>query len=131
MATRCLAIAFSLDGKLLGSSNSSNKNLILWNLDPRHPVRQPIILLDGSAMTVAFSPDGRTLTTVGPISNYVVLWDLETRQPIGQPLSGHRSNVVSWPLVQMVKRWLLAVREARTASSVCGMSILVTHSARL
>jgi len=89
------SVAFSPDGKTLASGSCGKRDeftyvveceLILWDVETRQPIGQPLTGHTDS-ISVAFSPDGKIIASLG--SGTIILWDVETRQPIGQPLSGY------------------------------------------
>ncbi|MDQ0385342.1 WD40 repeat protein [Streptomyces sp. DSM 42143] len=79
--------AFSPDGKVLATSNSSG-SVSLWNLATGEKTASDIVPRSG-ASDVRFSPDGRHLAIVGspqggPAEHLpVTLWDLTGRRQIG------------------------------------------------
>ncbi|MBN1993602.1 MAG: protein kinase [Anaerolineae bacterium] len=75
-------IAFSPDGQTLASS-SFDRSIILWDMNTRQALGEPIALPWSPVSNVAFSPDGQTLASVD-ITGAIILWDAETREQLGQ-----------------------------------------------
>jgi hypothetical protein len=86
-------VAFSPDGKTLASGSLDN-TIILWDVEIRQRIGDPLIGHKGTINTLAFNPDGQTLAS-GSSDNTIILWDVATRQPIGDPLTGHTASVLS------------------------------------
>jgi WD40 repeat protein len=61
--------------------------LLLWDLDRRSALGDPLVGGAGARFGVAFSPDGATIATVGD-DRSVTLWDVASRQRLGA-LFGH------------------------------------------
>ncbi len=96
-----VAVAFSPDtlasrgtgGRLLASGGDDGV-VILWNVDTRQPVGEPLEGHTGSVKSLAFSPaDGRILASGGSDAT-VILWDVETGERI-DTLRGHSDAVES------------------------------------
>ncbi len=87
------SVAFSPDGKTL-ASGSWDKTIILWDVEKRQRIGQPLEGHKNDVRSVAFSPDGKTLAS-GSWDKTIILWDVERRQRIGQPLEGHKDYVYS------------------------------------
>jgi WD40 repeat protein len=93
-----MSVVFSPDGKTLASGSSRNlfgryyANIILWDVETRQPLGEPLVGYSESVISVAFSPDGKTLAS-GSDDKTVRLWDVATRQPLGEPLVGHSEFV--------------------------------------
>ncbi len=90
------SLAFSPDGKMLAVGNSDS-NIILWNMDTRLPIGQPL-KASGTVNSVAFSPDGNILAS-GNEDGSIMLWNTATRQQVGQPIksNGGSCSVVFSP----------------------------------
>jgi WD40 repeat protein len=90
------SVAFSPDGRVLaaggyvGSFGDEDSTVILWDLQSRQQIGEPLKGQGQGATSVAFSPDGRVLA-FGDDST-VILWDLQSRQQLGEPLKGQ----VNW-----------------------------------
>jgi WD40 repeat protein/tRNA A-37 threonylcarbamoyl transferase component Bud32 len=85
------SVAFSGDGKLLGSGSDDN-TIKLWNVANQQEIRT----LKGHSTwvwAVAFSGDGKTLAS-GSADKTIRLWNLETGEEIGT-LKGHSGGVSS------------------------------------
>jgi WD40 repeat protein/energy-coupling factor transporter ATP-binding protein EcfA2 len=97
------SVAFSPDGRMLASGGCemrttntlcSQGDVILWNVETRQPIDQPVRGQQDTVHSVAFSADGKTLAS-GSDDGTIILWDVTTRQQLGQPLSGHSVKVNS------------------------------------
>jgi WD40 repeat protein len=86
-------VAFSPDGRLLASGGLDNR-IVLWDINTRQPIRDPLAGHQGSILSLTFSPGGDILAS-GSDDDTILLWDMQTFQPIGQPLKGHRDSVHS------------------------------------
>jgi WD40 repeat protein len=90
-----LTVAFSSDGQTI-SSGSRDGTIILWNIEPRLSIGQPLTRHADSVFGLAFSPSGKTLASnhcgepfpefISCDEGEIILWDVLTHQPIGQPL---------------------------------------------
>ena len=67
---------------------------MLWNVDTREQLGQPLTGHTSSVSSITFSPDGQMLIS-GSYDKTVVLWDFATRERIGGPLTGHQGSVLS------------------------------------
>lgn len=95
-------LAFTQDGKTMAAS-STDSTIILWNVETRQPIGQPLSGHSSFVTHLVFSPDGKTLASSG-CANFesntcrqdeIIMWDVATGQSIGIPLSGHSSVVTS------------------------------------
>jgi len=96
------SVDFSPDGKTLASA-SEDHTIILWDIETRLPVGQPLTGHTFPVQSVAFSPDGQTLASgscrgKGDTTGYcnqgeIRLWNVATRQPLDEPLNGHTNWV--------------------------------------
>ena len=101
---RVYGAAFSPDGKTLASAgcgvvidsrgSCSQGEIILWDVETRQPIGQPMSGHSDLVRSIAFSPDGKTLAS-GSYDSTIILWDVKTHQPIGEPLRGHLDSVYS------------------------------------
>lgn len=73
-------LAFSPDGKMLGTTNNVNSDIYLWDVATRHVVAT---FSDGAVglSDPAFSPDGKTLAAADS-DNKIYLWDVVTHRLI-------------------------------------------------
>jgi WD40 repeat protein len=88
-----VSVAFSPDGKTL-ASGSADSTVILWDVESRQPVGQPLRGHTSTVTSVTFSHDGKTLAS-SSTDKTVILWDVESRQSIGEPQRGHTEAVFS------------------------------------
>jgi WD40 repeat protein len=96
------SLAFSPDGKTLisgnkfgaGKSGSGDNSIILWDVESRWPIGQPLRGHTAQIYGLAFSPDGTKFAT-GSLDNTVILWDAKANQPLGQPLADYSNNAIS------------------------------------
>jgi WD40 repeat protein len=86
-------VAFSPDGKFLASGSADN-TIIIWDVESRRSVGEPLTGHTDSVSCIAFSPDGKTLVSSSH-DNTLILWDVETHQPVGEPLKGHKDSILS------------------------------------
>jgi hypothetical protein len=75
------SVAFSPDGKTL-ASGSMDETVILWDVEKRQKIGQPLEGHTDGVDSVAFSPDGKTLAS-GSSDKTIILWDIQRRQKIG------------------------------------------------
>jgi WD40 repeat protein/energy-coupling factor transporter ATP-binding protein EcfA2 len=93
-------VAFSSDGKILASSDSSGL-IILWDVPTLQPIGQPLKGHRGFVPSLAFSPDNKILASGSAPGGYldmageIYLWDVATHERIGQSLRGHTTFVRS------------------------------------
>ena len=66
-------VAFSPDGRTLASSGINGSNIILWDIESRQPIGQPLQGYGAGVHSMAFSPDGNTLAS-GSDDNTIILW---------------------------------------------------------
>jgi hypothetical protein len=90
-------IAFSPDGRLMATAGMDEESfngkgsIVLWNVQQRSRIGEPLLAHDSTVFTVAFSPDGQHLVSGGNASD-LYLWSLQDiSQPI--PLDGHQGTV--------------------------------------
>lgn len=88
-----MSVAFSPDGKKLASA-SRDKTVIIWDVENKKAIGQPLQKHSDSVLSVAFSPEGELLASASD-DNTVILWNAEKQIPIGQPLKKHTSSVWS------------------------------------
>ena len=96
-------LAFSPDGKILASGSCElpgvgdciGGELMLWDVETRQSIGQPLTGFSGTIDSLAFSPDGAILASSSSEKMVIHLWEVATRQPIGQPLTGHTFFVSS------------------------------------
>jgi WD40 repeat protein len=74
------AMAFSPDGSKL-ASGGVDSTIILWDVEKRQPIGNPLLGHQGRVMSLAFSPKGTTLAS-SSIDQTVTLWDVEKKQSI-------------------------------------------------
>jgi hypothetical protein len=88
------AAAFSPDGKTLASGNSETP-IVLWDVDTRQPIGQPL-RSHGSSAGLVFSPDGTILASAS-YSN-VILWDVNSEHWLEQSCQrvGRNFTRVEW-----------------------------------
>jgi WD40 repeat protein len=70
-----ISIAFSSDGKILASGGDDG-SVILWDLQTRQPIGEPLRGHDEGVNSVAFSSDGKILAS-GGVDGSVILWDMK------------------------------------------------------
>jgi WD40 repeat protein len=76
-------LAFSPDGQRLVLANQDN-NLILWDIDKKMPIGQPLIGHTDAITSLVFNPFGTQLISAS-LDKSIRIWDLETPLPIGEP----------------------------------------------
>jgi WD40 repeat protein len=99
------SLVFSRDGKTLisgnkfgaGKSGSGDNGIILWDVDSRQPIGQPLLGHTAQIYGLALSPDGTKFAS-GSLDNTVILWDTLANQPIGQPLAEYPSDAMNMVL---------------------------------
>jgi len=57
-------------------SGHDDNNIILWDMETRQPIGQPLSGHADSVFSVALSPDGKTLAS-GGYDSYIILWDID------------------------------------------------------
>jgi WD40 repeat protein len=77
-------IALSPDGKIL-ATEGPNHTIILWDLNRREPIGQPLEGHARSVTSLAFSPDG-TMLVSGGADPPIILWDVAGHQTTAIPL---------------------------------------------
>jgi WD40 repeat protein/serine/threonine protein kinase len=87
------AVTFSPDGSLLATASRDNA-IILWDVESRKMIGEPLTNHGDWVNTLAFSPDSAILASGGR-DDRVILWDVATGEPIGDPLAGHTDDVWS------------------------------------
>lgn len=85
-------LAFSPNGSVLASA-SDDKTILLWDLQSRKPLGQPLSGHEQQVLCLAFSPDGKFLAS-GSADRKVFLWDVSSRQPLGSR-KAHWDSVLS------------------------------------
>jgi WD40 repeat protein len=70
-----IIVAFSPHGKTLASGSGDN-TIILWDVEKRQPIGEPLQGHTSPVCSVAFSPDGKILAS-GSEDNTIILWDLD------------------------------------------------------
>ncbi len=101
-------VAVTPDGRRLISVDSLGM-AILWDLDSRQPIGQPLDLQRGPINSVAISPDG-TLFATGGEDQTVDLWDAGDGRALGVSLAGHTDTI--WDLAFSPDGSLLASASA-------------------
>ncbi|KAI9507936.1 quinon protein alcohol dehydrogenase-like superfamily [Russula earlei] len=84
-------IAISPDKKIL-AAGGDDRSIVLYNMDTRTMMNQPMRGHTQSVISLAFSPDGQWLAS-GSEDCTVRLWNVQTGQKLCDPLYGHSSNV--------------------------------------
>jgi len=85
------SVAFSPDGETL-ASGGEDATIILWDVDTRQPIAQPLKGHTGTVTTVAFSPNGKYLASG---SRYeTMLWDLAASPPTSQLLKKNEGTAL-------------------------------------
>ncbi|KAI9435568.1 WD40-repeat-containing domain protein [Lactarius indigo] len=87
------AIAISPDNKVL-AAGSGDKTIVLYDVDRRSTVNQPLRGHTSVITSLEFSKDGQLLAS-GSEDHTVRLWNVQTGQRICDPLYGHTSPVTS------------------------------------
>ncbi len=85
------SVAFAKNSNKLATAGS-DKTIILWDVETRQPIGQPLVGHSGVIHDISFDPNGRRLAS-SSADKSIILWDVETRQPIGQPLIQHNTGV--------------------------------------
>ncbi|HXM49887.1 MAG TPA: hypothetical protein VN956_18745 [Pyrinomonadaceae bacterium] len=80
------SLAFSPDGRTLAGGSSDN-SIILWDVDKRTLLDDPLVGHNAAVMKVTFDNDGKVLAS-SSVDGTVILWDVETRQALAEIPSG-------------------------------------------
>jgi WD40 repeat protein len=70
-------VAFSPDCNTL-ASGSDDSSIIVWNVETRQRIGEPLLYHKSRVTSVAFSPDGSILASNGA-NNTIILWDVNPR----------------------------------------------------
>ena len=85
--------AFHPSGKMLVLGRDDN-TLMLWDLETKQPIGQPLTGHTALITSVTFSPNGRIIAS-GSQDGVIFLWDTKTGKPIGLPRNDHTGYVNS------------------------------------
>jgi len=72
-----MSVAVSPDGRLLASA-SSNRTVLLWDVDKLQPMGKPILAHADRVLSVAFSPDGQWLVSSAD-DGHIIRWQVSTQ----------------------------------------------------
>ncbi len=87
-------LAWTADGRLLavasefggahapGASQARNNKVVVWDVDSRSPLGEPLLGGDSGMTAAAFSPDGTVLASAD-YAGVIRLWDVESLSPLG------------------------------------------------
>jgi len=87
------SLTFDPGGSLL-ASGGRDKAVVIWDVQKRAVLGEPLVGHSDVVSSVAFSPDGQLLAS-GSHDKTIILWDVATRKPVGRRLVGHRDLVSS------------------------------------
>ena len=75
------------------ASGSDDATIILWDVESKKPIGEPLTGHKNAVESVVFSPDGKMLASCS-MDKTVILWSVVDRKPIGV-LTGHTESVES------------------------------------
>jgi WD40 repeat protein len=84
-------VAFAKNSNKLATA-CSDKTIILWDMETRQPIGQPLVGHSDAIYDISFDPSGRRLAS-SSADKSIILWDVDTQQLIGQPLIQHNTWV--------------------------------------
>ncbi|UCH24528.1 MAG: hypothetical protein JSV66_11285 [Trueperaceae bacterium] len=76
--------ALSSDGRIL-ASGSSDDTVILWDVERRQMIGEPLVGHSDYVYSLTFDPGGKILSSTSD-DGTIILWDVDTQEQIGKPL---------------------------------------------
>jgi WD40 repeat protein len=97
------SVAFRPDGKTMAlgifrprvpSKQTAKTTIILWDIETRRQIGEPLTGHSGPVDSIQFSSDGKIFAS-GSRDGTAILWDVVNHKQIGDRLTGHTNHVVS------------------------------------